>query len=258
MLQRMTVPVLLSVSLTLISLFVALPATAQEEQIKKIPPIEEINPLATRINIEFPGGTITEFLQLIEKTNGIKPNVIVSKEAAQVKLPPIQLRSAPLAEAIMAIERLEMIDDVLIRVNETRSVLTVIAYDKKKEQPKSPPFAIESKVFDTSDLVTEKLRIVDIVTAINATWEMLDLPPRKPQLKYHEETKLLIVVGSEKAIVAADNVLRELQEAVSRKNKQSQILREFEQEQTQNLTTIKKLSEENALLKKKLAELEKK
>lgn len=204
MLTRMTVA-------ALVALLFALPLYAQNEPVQKIAPVKKISELERRIDIDFAGGTILQLLEVIEKTNGIKPNVIVSKEAAHLNLPPVKLQAVTVAEAIVAVEKLEVINETMIRVNETPNVLTVVAYDKKKrqEKPKAEPI---SQVFDTRSLTSDEFGVVDIVTAIKATWEMMGFNGHA-QVKYHEETKLLIVVGPRHALIAASDLMSTLQNA---------------------------------------------
>jgi hypothetical protein len=58
----------------------------------------------------------------------------------------------------------------------------------------------------------DSFTIEDITTAIETTWKMLGADPL-PKMSFHKETKLLIVVGTDKDLSVVNGVLEQLPHA---------------------------------------------
>ena len=192
-------------------LFLPIGAVAQEaKRQKNVAPVQ-------KIDIDFHGGTISEMLDQIRKTNGITPNVIVSREAAQLKLPPITLSSVTVFDAMQAIRRLQEIDGFMIDVESTNNnVHTIIAYPKKRSpQVMARPQVRRSQVYDVKNVLGDqkgKYGVEDIATAIKTAWEMIS-KDHTGELKFHVETNLLIAVGTQDELNTAQDVLATLEMA---------------------------------------------
>jgi hypothetical protein len=89
----------------------------------------------------------------------------------------------------------------------------------------------------------------DIVTAVSIGWEMVPGGKSAPSLKFHEETKLLIVRGNRDELRIAEDVLdklnesqrRELQKEEADKNNQLKIQLEMLRKQVKDLQGINKM-----------------
>jgi hypothetical protein len=77
----------------------------------------------------------------------------------------------------------------------------------------APPTNRRPQVFYIGNLLTQ-LKIDDITTAIQTTWEMAE-KPASAQMKFHEETKLLIVLGEPQQIESVSEVLAQLTHSIS-------------------------------------------
>jgi len=64
----------------------------------------------------------------------------------------------------------------------------------------------------------ESFTIEDITTAIETTWKMLGSDPL-PKMSFHKETKLLIVVGTEKDLSVVNGVLEQLPRGAEPRNR---------------------------------------
>jgi hypothetical protein len=232
--------------LIILSALVAIPLSAQE--IKKIEaPSPVRSPLEQRIDIDFPGGTIPQLLKAIERTNEIKPNVIVSEKASNVKLPPFSLRSVSLMEAIRALEGLREIGSQVLEVKALHNVLTVSTVDVGPPPKKAP--SRDTRVFDVSQVLTGDCTIEDIVIAITTAWEMRSKTmAHDADLKYHTETNLLIAVGTREDLNLAHNVLMELHSARERASKKID-MQKLEEELFMLRATVQELERLNMDLK---------
>lgn len=243
----------------LLATIITPPLSAQDE-VKPVSLVKEISMLEKPIDIDFPGGSIRSFLDSIMRTNGFCPNVVVSDEAADLKLPAIRLHTVTLYEAIQAIENLGVLDDCKIEVKTDRNVMTIMAFHvgQKPQKKKS-----DLRVFDVSRAITEHYGIDDIVTAVTTAWKMQagDDDP-VAELKYHKETNLLIAVGDVQDLRLVENVIVELatakelahqHKAMKQTNKEIQHLRQVVEE----LKSINmELKQENMVLHQRIGQLE--
>jgi hypothetical protein len=207
-----------------------------------------------KIDVDFPGGTIIQMLDQIEKTNGITPNVVVAKNAADLILPPIKLKSVTIAEAIQAIGILREIGDYQIQVQPGRNIQTIIAYPKQPMLTRgAPPPRRYSKVYDIKDMLGPEYGIDDIVTAVKTAWEMIS-EDHTGDLKYHVETKLLIAVGNGDELETVQDVLLTLQRAkVGEKYSKSEAKQvEMQDQMAKLMATLKDLQSEINAMKKRL------
>jgi hypothetical protein len=232
-----------------LSIAVTCPLLAQEG-----PPPQEpkTSPLTQKIDVDFPGGTINEFLKTIKVANDIIPNVIVSKEAGQVVLPAIRLSSVTVSDAMNGLKLMREIDQNEIRVSEGPNVITIHAY------PSGRPHSVSTQVFTVESLLSNasdgaNYTIDDIVTAITTAWKM-NPEERSAEIKYHNETKLLLVVGSKNQLDTVQDVLRRLEEAL-RARKGDGYQRNIQMvtaELTEVQNSVAQLKEENRQLKAQL------
>jgi len=183
---------------------------AAQEKPPAPPPKEQAAP-EPRIDIDFPGGTMGEFMMYLEKVQGAPPSVILSKEAEEVPLPALRLHKVTVAEAMTAIGRLRQIGSYEIVVHESQGgILTVVAAQSGNLRP-------TTEVSDLIKILDTDLEIDDVVTAITTAWslQLLYAGP-KPELRYHSETGLLIVVGSQWDREVVRSILQTLSEAEKR------------------------------------------
>jgi len=177
------------------------PAPAPQEQSAPEP----------RIDIDFPGGTMVEFGRYLQEALGKPPSLILSQEAEQVELPPIRLHAVTVREAMMGIERLQQLGPFSLSIQDSKGgVVTVRAERLKYLWP-------ITSVFDVGRTFSGDIKVDDVVTAIQTVWSMQsDEQRQKPELRYHPETRLLIVKGMPNDIAVAREVVNELAAARER------------------------------------------
>lgn len=207
------------------------------------------------LNIDFRGGFLEELLQTIEEQNGLTVNVIASLEARLQEIPSLKLRNVHIGDLMMALESL---GEFRVMSGGT-NIFTVITSPKSR---RPTPLASQRStrdrpivtIHDICSLIADKnntLRfgVDDIVTAVLAGWDMM---PNKgtPSLKFHEETKLLIVQGNQDEQRIAEDVLdklnesqrrRELQKEEADKNRQLKIQLDMLKKQVKDLQGINKM-----------------
>ncbi|MEW6744763.1 MAG: hypothetical protein AB1486_18575 [Planctomycetota bacterium] len=193
---------------TFLSLILLSPvALGQQPSSTPATPAQNVqNPLAQKIDVDFKGGTLGEFVEAIARQSGVTPNVIVSEEAVQVVLPPIKLRGVAVVDLLMSLQFVST--GPRLGVLQKSSDIVALLIDK----PRNPRL---SSVFDVKPVLGESVRIDDIVTAITTAWKMLS-PSHTGELKYHPETHLLIAVGAQDELGIVRNVLAELSNRADR------------------------------------------
>jgi hypothetical protein len=204
------------------------PAAAQQAQLSS----EKL------VDIDFEGGTINELIQTIQKNNVTDINIIMSDEAACLYLPAMTLRSVTIADLITALQSLGDIEGRRIMANPTSSniiTISVVPMGRKEQRM--------SKVFNLSE-ITKTNSIDDIVTSIKTAWEMMSNNVTA-ELKYHTETKLLIVVGTVHELETVHDIFVELtrtDDTVAKPDTQAQIakLKDMIKELHSDLKALKK------------------
>ncbi|GJQ31097.1 MAG: hypothetical protein HBSAPP03_29810 [Phycisphaerae bacterium] len=172
------------------------------------------------LTVDFQGGTVAEYVAALRAATGKEPvNVILSREAAAVTLAGISLRSVSLDVAIQAVEPAAgaaqgrfAIRRITPLARSASGGAPVYSVDYKANEPPLPisgrttpstgmtPMSSEElAVFSLRD-VTEgdgAVRTETVLTAVQAALELsaaADASP--PELKYHQDSGLLIVRGS--------------------------------------------------------------
>jgi hypothetical protein len=204
------------------------------------------------LNIDFRGGFLEELLQTIEEQNGLTVNVIASVEARAQQIPSLKLRNVQIGALMMALENLGEFKVI----SGSPNIYTVITSSKplrtsSRQSQSQMPFVTIHNIRSLVAGENNKLlfSVDDIVTAVSIGWEMVPGGKSAPSLKFHEETKLLIVRGNRDELRIAEDVLdklnesqrRELQKEEADKNNQLKIQLEMLRKQVKDLQGINKM-----------------
>ncbi len=238
-----------TLTIGLIFLILTLTTSAQEAPesgVALTTPVQEAPESAKQIlNIDFPGGVLTDLLDTVEEQNDLTLNVIVSLELREQEIPSLKLRNVHLEELMPALENLGKFRVVSGGPN----IFTVIPLPKPR-RPSPPPSQRSTRdrpavtIHDIRSLIvknnTRHFLVDDIVTAVHVGWDMM---PDKgaPSLKFHEETNLLIVQGTSDELRIAQAVLGILNESQGRRELQKQV--DILKKQVKDLQEINKMLE---------------
>lgn len=160
-------------------------------------PAPQAAPEPETFDIEFAGGTLSDLLAAIEKKTGSPPNVLVDPKVASVSVVPIRLRSVSLNDLLTAVGHITPAIHVG-RIARDVFIVRPIASPAKAHTSIVRPYNIEPYL--------EKYKVEDIVTAMKTAIEMLTRD-ETASIKFHAETKLLIVAGTLEQVNAAYEVL---------------------------------------------------
>ena len=163
--------------------------------------------------IDFPGGTIAQLVKAVSNSSGPAFNVIGEKADLATELPPFSLRNADSESLANALNQLLQSRGLNVtrasgpNIVGERGQLNIPIYALIRRASFDP---IVSDSFQLAPYL-EKQSIDDIVVAIRTLWELN--PANRPealQLKFHPQTKLLLVSGTPAAIQVASKVISTL------------------------------------------------
>jgi hypothetical protein len=176
-------------------------------------------------DIDFKGGPPRQLVETIEKAARIPLNVIIPEEHEAFVLPPLKLRNVTVPQLFQAISvastksQLRQVSpghnehytsSYGFKTAEQRSTANSIWYFFVSAPPLAPyrPPQPQCRFWQLEPYL-EKLKVEDITTALETGWKMVVKGP-PPSMKFHKDTKLLIVVGEPSQLSMVDDVLREL------------------------------------------------
>jgi len=178
-----------------------------------------------RFDLDFPGGTVGEFVKAVGKARGTPINVVIPEDLMMVTVPEMRMANVDAASlleaASSALLRPVMHPDRslgrgLVAVSELRQegynfqpvARGVWTFKQIGGPPPEIPIS-QSVVFFSLEPYLDRYSIDDIITVIEAGNQLR--PDSKPlSLKFHKETKLLVVRGTSEDLDMVKGALIEL------------------------------------------------
>jgi hypothetical protein len=168
------------------------------------------NEAGGKFDLSFPGGTPDELAVAMRKAGekswkiGFALNVLVPSELKDVRIPPMELRSVDFVTVFQSLNRL--LGNTMQWISIGPGEVWVLY---------RPPDNRKTKAFYVGNLL-RKFKVDDITTAVQTTWRMAakDAAALKPELKYHQDTQLLIALASSAQLETAGEVFTQLNLAV--------------------------------------------
>jgi hypothetical protein len=211
------------------------PAPVRPSTSGAIPSAENTGDLS-RFDLDFRGGSPENLIGAISEAMGKKVNVVIGENAEGIRLPAVRVRNATIADVFSAIATTTRHDVAVPVTVGMGGIAQSIQYRTVQSQflPASNPVtddtvwsfvsneaetqelaahatqpARELRHFQLSDYLNDKLTVADITTAIRTGWEMLEIK-NPPDLKFHQETGIMIAAGEAKLIDQIPMVLQQL------------------------------------------------
>ena len=151
-------------------------------------------------DLKFPGGSPSELVAAIESA-GVKVNALIQPGMEKVRFPNLDFRDVTAANVLTAVSMLDNGRSARWLYSDRVWVLT------------APPTNRRPQVFYVGHLLSQ-LKIDDITTAIQTTWQMAG-KPATAEMKFHEETRLLIVLGEPQQLESVSEVLGQLMNSIA-------------------------------------------
>jgi len=180
---------------------------------------------ADKFDLAFPGGTPAELVDAMTKAagesiRGFHVNVLIPPELKNARIPPMQLRSVDARSVFMSLNMISR-DGMQWIPSSSRgsaypevdglpalSAPVVWVLSRSQDERKTRAFYVGH--------LLKKFKIDDITTAIQTTWQLgaSDRVALKSELKYHQDTQLLIALAWREQLDTAAEVLAQLNLAI--------------------------------------------
>ena len=193
------------------------PARAQSEvpwQPKpKAPPL---------IALEFPGGTIAEYVEALNEVVG-KANIVVMAAARDIEMPPVELNSVALGSALELIqgefqpqEQTHVkihVDEVSMYEEGEKPIYRVFAEVHRRGRPSETSV----HVWSIANLLSEGLPSDAVLTAVETAVELVIDRQQPAEIRFHDATGLIIARGNRQQLEAVDYVVKQVEESIERR-----------------------------------------
>lgn len=190
-------------------------------------------------NLDFPGGTPGALAAAISKATGVHLNLIIPVAYADTRIMPVKVEGVTVPDLFSAIgmasqRQMPVVTGTSANFGPAQKGIVYKSVSISFQTQSAPitdesvwsftstgPTKEEEEILGAANAVQPVCRyfqlapylldhsVEDITTAIQTGWKLLKVDP-VPQLSFHEETKLLIAVGSEPYIEQIPRVLQQL------------------------------------------------
>ncbi len=171
------------------------------------------------INLQFGGGSLSEYVQALRSAMPMVNVVITTEAAGQIKFPPIKLDSVDLVAAIELMEGEYTLPDqqpvhVQVRgygsfTGESAPVFKVSTVPIGKRAHR------EVSVWNIGDLLHGERKPDSVLTAVETGVGLLNQSSAKADIRYHEETSLLVASGDPEQLTAIDRVIDRIRQGAA-------------------------------------------
>jgi hypothetical protein len=169
------------------------------------------------IDLRFAGGSAVAYLDAVRKVAPDVNVVVLDEHVAEVPVMPLELKRVRVATAIEILDGLTRIDGerlVQLDVGFTgpEPAMRIATVRAEVAGPNAPCDQL-SHVWTLQEVIGAGTGPQDILMALELALELAELGT-EAKLRFHEETKLLIVRGSREQITIVDEVIDRLREAM--------------------------------------------
>jgi hypothetical protein len=230
----------------------------------------QVNQGVRLISLNFPGGTAVEYVAAIRKAAGAI-NVVIAPEAKEIQIPAVSVKQVTVAAA------LDLLDDRSRELHGRRVKLEVLqmpVYDTTEKQTYQVRAHISGRhtaqaasVWTVTVLLDHDISSHAVLSAVETALEVVG-STNKPDVRFHEDTALLIASGDHDQLEAIEQVLDRLHEAVGgrRDDDKRQVEMRLQavdrdrqharQKMAESMAEAKQRREENIALTQDIARLE--
>jgi hypothetical protein len=192
--------------------------------------VKNTNSLA-KFDLDFPGGTPKDLVKAVGKVIGKPLNAVIPDNWADLKIPAVSVKNVTTAELFGALRlvskttRRYSIIDTLSGEQQQMERTSTYGFQTEgvpnensiwffiKEGDDSGPYIITGppvcRFYQLSPYLEAGYKVEDVTTAIETGWKMLGIT-NTPEISYHKDTKVLIVVGDVDKLKTIDDLLKQL------------------------------------------------
>ena len=178
------------------------------------------------INVRFAGGTASQYISTVRKAAGGDINVIVASDAAKVSMPPVTLKNISVEVALQLLDgKTDESPEHVIRLRmqslPTRAENEQPTYEVKAEVRRIRQRAPGASVWTISDLLDNDIPSTAVLSAVEMALEVVGSETTL-DVRFHEDTGLLIAMGDLGQMETIEGVLDRLKEAVHQRREKLQ------------------------------------
>lgn len=174
-------------------------------------------PSLSVIDLRFPGGTVAEYIEAVQKTAGDAVNVIVTNTPAdRLRFPPVELKRVDVGAALSLVDgeyELEDGSSIILGVSwlgSGKSDSAPIARIRSTRTGKMPVRDVH--VWSLGFILSDgDVSPDDVLTAVEVAVDLSRTEWGGAEVRFHEPTALLIASGSRRSLEAIDRVIDQLQ-----------------------------------------------
>lgn len=174
------------------------------------------------IDLKFRGGTAAEYVEAIRRAAPYL-NVVVMPDIARVRMQPVELKRVDPTAAVRLLQGLRQDlpeGAIVLSVDATpgelfqSTVYTVSAVPETRGRQRT---TTASAVWTLAEILAAGTTAQDVLTAVEAALEMFDEDYQPHQIRFHEETGLLMAYARPEQVEAVDDVITALSVALRSK-----------------------------------------
>lgn len=175
---------------------------------------------ATLFDIDFPGGTLTDYFALIRKAPNAANVIVLSEELKTMPVPPIRAERVSVDAAIQLVASLPLAkqdEDFRLRLNPSNPTqpgeqrIWVLSIDRPARQarPARPLPAVSTGLYDLSLFKERPEAVAALLEAIGVGIELGNSEGRERTfaMKLHERSGLLFARGTMEELAMVENVI---------------------------------------------------
>ncbi len=178
-------------------------------------------PKPQKFDLDFPGGTPSEFVASVQRAAGRPVNVIIPLGQETVSLPAMRVKNVDVPQLFNALTKASQTSPVVRKIGDVY-VHCQYGFMTNPQDTNDPLWYFYfhtdtpaerksvSRFYQLAPYIERGLSVDDITTAIETSWKMLGLA-QTPKLSFHKETKLLIAVGDSEQLKTIDAALSALE-----------------------------------------------
>jgi hypothetical protein len=162
-------------------------------------------------DLDFPGGTVAEYVAAIEKEFG-PFNKVLAPEAAAIRVQPMKFTGVRFGDVILILRAVSdpQATGYVHVFKEQGTDIWRIGYTYMSGNQVVTAVPTELRVWTLRGLIEGGTRVEDILSAVETA---VGLIGGSPKIRYHKDTGILIVLGTPQELDAANQVLKALEMA---------------------------------------------
>jgi hypothetical protein len=217
-------------------LLMALTAAAQDSQPNNVSPLNDPDPQEKLLTFEFKGGSGDDYVATVRKIAS-DANIVVMGDLSTVKVPPIRLQSVSVWSALDVLQSIPGDEQTGLRGIDVQWKMGAPQQRGMMRPTSSAPVYVVSAVTTNSGIVksTRTMTVLevnqmlesgiksnDLLTAVETSMSMLKGEYEPADVRFHEQTGLLIVRGHPEQTNTVKSVIDQLSERARRIRGQKQ------------------------------------